>query len=51
MKEHSPESYLKGPLHVGRCVVELCVMYAQEKLREAQNAIDDAMDVFLEDED
>lgn len=35
-----------GPIHLLRCVGELCVMYAQEKVRDFKAMIDDAEDVW-----
>jgi len=40
----------KSPLHLVRCLGELCVMYAHEKTRQFNNFVDDAMDVYGEEE-
>lgn len=37
------------PLHLVRCLGELCVMYAQEKALQFGDFIDDAMDVYGEE--
>lgn len=42
--ENSPERYLKGPLHIGKCAVELTVLYVREKLCEIDENLADLDD-------
>lgn len=42
--KHSPERYLKGPVHIGKCAVELAVLYVKEKLREIDENLADLDD-------
>lgn len=41
---------IKGPLHLTRCFGELALMYCNEKYREFVAVMDDALDVWGEDD-
>jgi hypothetical protein len=44
--------YIKGPIHIARCMGQLAVMYAQERYRAFVAMMDDATDIdFGNDED
>jgi len=44
--------YIKGPIHIVRCMGQLAVMYVNERYRAFADMLDDALDVdFGNDED
>lgn len=46
MELPKPVETVKTIVHLARCVGELTVMYAQEKLRDFEAMMDDAEDVW-----
>lgn len=45
------EPYVRGPFHLLRCMGQLTVMYAAEKLRDFADMIDDAENWQSESDD
>ncbi len=41
---------IRGPFHLVRCMGQLTLMYCNEKLREFETAMEDALDVWGEDD-
>lgn len=43
--------YLKGPVHLSKCAIQLMGMYAMERYRAFVDMIDDATDVDFGDDE